>query len=115
MDLSPDQVASLLVWLLEAAPVQRKYLLTRLAQRRPSALGAQLFGALLREGRPADALRLLRHAGALGDDELAELAREHLIAPQVSRAGWVCIAPLDAECCLELWMSVHVSCEVGAI
>lgn len=85
MDLDAAALTQLQQWLDTAAPAQRCYFLTRLGRLPPRPLGAQLFAALLAGGRTADALRLLRHAGALADGEVERLAREHLVEGQV---GW---------------------------
>jgi hypothetical protein len=84
MELDHAQREQLLDWLVrDAAPAPRNYFLTRLGRLRPRALGAALFFALLAAGRPELALRLVRHAGALSDAELAPLLREELVSRQV--------------------------------
>jgi hypothetical protein len=84
MDLDAEATTELLHWLLyESPPAQRASLLTRLGRLPPRPLGTVLFSALLAEGRPEDALRLLRHAVNLPVEELAGLTQEHLVERQV--------------------------------
>jgi hypothetical protein len=84
MALDPEQTAQLLAWLLgPAPPVRRRHFLTRLGRLRPRPLGAALFDGLLAAGRGSDALRLVRHAGALGEGELEDLLRRRLVDAQV--------------------------------
>lgn len=84
MDLNASGTTKLVHWLVHTAPpVQRNDFLTRLGRLPPRPLGAALFSALLGQGRPQDALRLLRHAGALPDAELAALVKEHMVEGQV--------------------------------
>ena len=93
MELETETTEKLRRWLDEAAPAQRCYFLTRLGRLPPRALGAELFAELLAAGRPADALRLLRHAVALSDEEVEALAQRHLVEAQAGggaalAGGW---------------------------
>lgn len=122
MDVSPDVAAALQQWLLsEAPPVQRCYFLTALGRLPPRPLGAALFEGLLAAGRPQCALRLVRHAGALSDERLAALARQHLVheqeareaAPTWRRQAWKRLAvarpALALQLMAELWAKVEAS------
>jgi hypothetical protein len=122
MDVDADTVAALLQWLLtDAPPVQRCYFLTTLGRLPPRPLGAALFDSLLAAGRPQCALRLVRHAGALSDERLAALARQHLVteqeayesAPTWRRQAWKRLAvsrpALALQLLGELWAKVQAA------
>lgn len=127
MDVGPEATAALLQWLLgDAPPVQRSYFLTSLGRLEPRPLGAALFGGLLAAGQPERALRLVHHAAALSDDQLAVLVRRHLIddqdareaAPTWRRQSWQRLAVARPQLALqllgELWSKVQEAVPVDA-
>lgn len=119
MELDAGATAELLAWLLHRAPrAQRCYLLTRLGRLPPRRLGAALFSALLTEGRPEDAARLVRHA-ELCDEELRALLRQHLVEeqdwstlpPTWTRQAWKWLAVQRPALALELLQELMAKCE----